>query len=91
MSTIVDKITFSYIYFYLEILFVMNIFNTIVELFVSICCLSLFISLFELYYRSKGYSKNDLNKKSLIRVISFFILFFILFYYIKFYVINNLL
>lgn len=69
----------------------MDILNNITELFVAICNLIIFIYLFKLYYDSKEYIKNDIMKKSLIVVISFFIFFFILFYYINFYVIDHLL
>lgn len=64
----------------------MYIFNVFSELFFVFCCLSIFISLFELYYVSKGYDEKNIKKKSLIRIILFFSLFFILFSLVKFYI-----
>lgn len=64
--------------------------NIINDLFLAICNLIIFISLFKLYYGSKSHVENDIMQKSLIRVISFFIVFFILFYYVNFYIINHL-
>ncbi len=63
----------------------MYIFNVFFELFFTFCCLSIFISLFELYYVSKGLNEKNIKIKSLIRIISFFSVFFILFSLFKFY------
>ncbi|EJF81548.1 hypothetical protein MCQ_00246 [Candidatus Bartonella washoeensis Sb944nv] len=64
----------------------MYILNIINELFLLVCFLSIFIYLFELYYKSKGCNEKNIKIKSLIRIISFFILFFILFSLFKFYI-----
>ncbi len=55
VSTFIDKIAFSNTL----------IFNIFSELFFVICCLSVFISLFELYYKSKCYIKKDIKKSHL--------------------------
>ncbi len=64
-------------------MYILSIFS---ELFFTVCCLSIFISLFELYYVSKGYDEKNIKKKSLIRIILFFSVFFILFYLVKLFV-----
>lgn len=73
----------------MEILYVMDVFhiiNELIELFVSISILIIFISLFELYYKSKDCLKKDIKKKSFIRIISFFVFFFFLFSSVNFYI-----
>lgn len=40
----------------------MYIFNVFSELFFVFCCLSIFISLFELYYVSKGLNEKNIKK-----------------------------
>ncbi|PIT68292.1 hypothetical protein CER18_07405 [Bartonella tribocorum] len=68
---------------------ILNNINIITELFLSLCYINIFISLFKLYYGSKVNSKNNIVKKSSITVISFFIVFFLLFCFVNFYIKSN--